>query len=281
MVRQTQNCGYAVLKRIDELLDRSNVLSKDKKAFLTGTISSILRQIRHLFTDKSRSDIRERVSMIKQDSFKNSSGFLSSNPMVAADSRDTSRMGRKDMSTKSAKSGKSGKSSKSGRSSKDAFDADDRANGTPISNTQLEQSMRFVTTFDSSNSCHKLCGQLIAVLLKIFTQKPPGNNSTININTVSNNNNNSSSASLRPSSSEQSSKSKQKGKAWDNLLAFEKFLVDEICCFLSEVGGGSGLLPEKWGDALGSIAMQYWRVCDGESIVFEFALFQHSRLHTL
>jgi hypothetical protein len=271
LVRQTQNCGFAVLKRIDELLDRTNALSKDKKTFLTGTISSILRQIRQLFTDKSRSDIRERVSMIKQDSFKTSSGFLSSNPMVAADSRDTNRMGRKDMSTKSAKSGKSGKSSKSGRSM-DTFDADDRVNGTPISNTQLEQSMRFVTTYDCSHSCQKLCGQLIAVVLKICTQKPPsGNNSTTSINPTSNTTaNNNSSASLRPTSYEQSSRSKQKAKAWDNLLAFEKFLVDEICCFLSEVGGGSGFLPEKWGDALGSIAMQYWRVCDGERNIFEF-----------
>ena len=173
MVRQTQSCGLAVLKRIDELLDRSYALSKDKKAFLTGTISSILRLIRQLFTDKSKSDVRERVSVLKQDSFKNSSGFLSSNPMIAADNRDTARVGRKDMSTKSAKSGKSGKSSKSGRSSKDAFESDDHVNGTPISNLQLEQSMRFVTTYDCSNACEMLCGQLITVVMKICAQIKP------------------------------------------------------------------------------------------------------------
>ena len=54
MIRQAQNYEYTVLKRIDELLDRSVPMSKEKKNFLISSIASLFLSIRNLFSDKPR-----------------------------------------------------------------------------------------------------------------------------------------------------------------------------------------------------------------------------------
>ena len=87
------------------------------------------------------------------------------------------------------------------------------------------------------------------------------NNKNGNTNNNSNNNNNNTPNAQNQNTQNQTQK--QKLKAWDNMLASEKFLVDEICGFLGDLGGGSKVLAEKLELPLGGIVAQYWRVCDG------------------
>ena len=294
MIRQVQNYENTVLKRIDELLDRSVTLSKEKKNFLISSIASLFLSIRNLFSDKPGGILvdKERSQLHKQESFKNYT-LQSSNPMLNLDKNMPQRKKMKEKST----SAKSSKSNKSMRSSK-LSSIGDVAVAQPISNSSLELSMRSMVTLNCQNSCSRLCDKLINIVIKICMQKQQinntnnnynDNNNNIKNNTTMNSNNNSSKniqmneSSTKSSKSQQNSRNlsppknkttneinntnnntlKQKGKVWDNLLTPEKFLVDEICCFLGDVGDGSRVLLSKWGEALGSLAMLYWRVCDG------------------
>ena len=274
MIRQVQNYEYTVLKRIDELLDRSVTLSKEKKNFLISSIASLFLSIRNLFSDKPGGITidNERSQLHKQESFKNYT-VQSSNPMINLD-KNIQRKKLKEKST-SAKSSRSNKSMKSSKLSS----IGDSIPAQPISNSSLELSMRSMVTFNCQNSCIRLCDKLINIVIKICMQKQQtintnyNSSNNININEISSKSQKN--RSLSPlknktindlnnnTNNNDNNTNKQKGKVWDNLLTPEKFLVDEICCFLGDVGDGSRVFLTKWGDALGSLAMLYWRVCDG------------------
>jgi hypothetical protein len=286
LIRQTRNYGNAVLKRIDELSDRSSVLSKEKKSFLTGTVVSILINIRNLFSDHTENIKNDTERFLSStDSYKTS--FSSANPMINSISKDgiskkffsDSKEKEKLKSVKSNKSGKSNKSVKSNRSNNDIGRmSEDNGNGVPVDNTQLESMMRFIGTVDSEVSCGALCKDLINVMLRICSVKPlQNNNNNENNNNINNNNSNSiiqqqhtisSNTNTTNNNTNNTENKKLKCKMWDNLLAPEKFLVDQICSFLCDVGSGSEVLPLKWGEGVGYLAMQYWRVCEGTVVIY-------------
>ena len=307
MLRHTQNYGNALLNRIRELLDRNALSSKDKKTFLTGTISSIFIYIRNLFAyqaynNNDNNNNNNKNSNMKsngQESFKSSLSFYSNNPMLSND-KDKSEI------NPGNKNGNNKKGLKDDKSAKSVKSDDNFQNNSVVSNIQLERCMRFIVNHDSSNASKELCSMLIDIVVKICTVKSI--NSSNNISTTaattaatsslllaavpipvtgtvkapmrsttntsssrSNNNNNNNNNSNDSPKNKDNVKNKQKLKPWDNLLAAEKFLVDEICSFFGDTIGGSRVVSEKLDIPLGAIATQYWRVSDGKvSLLFVF-----------
>ena len=307
LLRHTQNYGNALLNRIRELLDRNALSSKDKKTFLTGTISSIFIYIRNLFAyqaynNNDNNNNNNKNSNMKsngQESFKSSLSFYSNNPMLSND-KDKSEI------NPGNKNGNNKKGLKDDKSAKSVKSDDNFQNNSVVSNIQLERCMRFIVNHDSSNASKELCSMLIDIVVKICTVKSI--NSSNNISTTaattaatsslllaavpipvtgtvkapmrsttntsssrSNNNNNNNNNSNDSPKNKDNVKNKQKLKPWDNLLAAEKFLVDEICSFFGDTIGGSRVVSEKLDIPLGAIATQYWRVSDGKvSLLFVF-----------
>ena len=312
LLRHTQNYGNALLNRIRELLDRNALSSKDKKTFLTGTISSIFIYIRNLFAyqaynnnDNNDHNKNNNMKSNGQESFKSSLSFYSSNPMLNSD-KDKSEI------NSGNKNGNNKKGLKDDKSAKSVKSDDNYQNNSVVSNIQLERCMRFIVNHDSSNASKELCSMLIDIVVKICsvksinssktisatatatssssssssslllaavpipaigTVKPPIRSNNNNNSSRSNNNNNNNNNNDDSPKNKSNVKNKQKLKPWDNLLAAEKFLVNEICSFFGDTIGGSRVVSEKLDIPLGAIATQYWRVSDGKvSLLLVFCL---------
>ena len=227
----------------------------------------------------------------RQESFKNTLSFYSNNPMMNSE-KDKNDIG---LGNKNGNNKKGLKDEKSAKSVKSDIN---NQNTLLVSNIQLEKCMRFIVNHDSSNASKELCSMLVDIVVKICsvkstnslqssiettnnsagaasslllaavptstagTMKPPMRPTSSKNNNSSRSNNNINSNSTK---NKDNPKNKQKLKPWDNLLAAEKFLVDEICSFFGDTIGGSRVVSEKLDIPLGAIATQYWRVSDGKS----------------